>query len=235
MKKSTFLFTNFILATCLSLAGLTISVNAQEAENANLGNQFYIGLNLVQVSYREYNATDFGSPDDDMVGTLTQEASPGTLLTIGKELNEQLSVELGIKNYGETKVTYKAADPDGNTATTNLTGSVSSTLIGAKYNFNRQEKFNLYGKVGLESWENEGKSSSTLILRTGRFPDGSNILSDSNTSTEKGSDIVLAVGIDFLTKIGVFQAELAPRSFKPKEGGEEYLSSNFTLGYHYKF
>ena len=228
MKKQTFLFTNFILAVCLSLAGLTLSVNAQETEKANLGNQFYIGLNLVQTSYREFTLADFRSPGD-VSPTLTQEASPGTLLTIGKELNEQLSVELGIKNYGEDKLTYKATNSGGDSFVSTSTTSVSSTLIGAKYNFNRQEKFNLYGKVGLESWETEGKASLVVNGREITFADGS------DTETEKGSDIALAVGIDFLTKIGVFQAELAPRSFKPKKGGKEYLSSNFTLGYAYKF
>ena len=55
MKKPIFLFTNFILATCLSLTGLTLSVNAQAAD---IGKRFYIGISFVPVSHRDYTASD---------------------------------------------------------------------------------------------------------------------------------------------------------------------------------
>ena len=242
LKTLLIIFTNFILANCLSLAGLTLSVNAQEADNAhetekvNLGNQFYIGLNLVQVSYREDTIAGFKHSLGSR--TVTQDSpSYGTLLTIGKQIDEKLSIELGIKDYGEDKVTinetmigYTADGSPINIVSSSLSViSVTSTLLSAKYNFNSQEKYNLYGKIGLESWEAKGKSSS--VGNTGRsifFTDGS------DTFFRDGSDIVLAIGIDFLTKIGIFQAELAPHTFRDKTG-QEILSSNFTIGYLYKF
>ena len=46
---------------------------------------------------------------------------------------------------------------------------------------------------------------------------------------EDGSKVALAVGIDFPTQFGVFQAELAPRTFKDK-AGQEILSSDISIG-----
>ena len=241
LKTMLIIFANFILATCFVLAGLTISVNAHETEKANLGNQFYIGLNLVQVSYRKFILADFINSDDvsssfrKVSPTLTQDSpSYGTLLTIGKQIDEKLSLELGIKDYGEDKVTFNKTIDDFSggrrTVTTSSTFSVisvTSTLLVAKYNFHSQEKYNLYGKIGLEKWKAEEKSS--LVVNT-----NGNIFSTDGSDIEKGSDIVLAIGIDFPTKIGVFQAELAPHTFRDK-AGQEILSSNFTIGYLYKF
>ena len=217
MKKQTFLFTNFILATCLSLAGLTLSVNAQAAD---IGKQFYVGLNLVQVSYTEAKEL---KPSDSQ-----ESSSTGTLLTIGKELNEKLSLELGIKDYGETKITRtfdnfafdlatRTFVPDGTRSFTS-TISITSTLLGVKYNFSNQEKFNFYGKAGLESWKAELESSGGETL-----------------DSEDGSSLAVAVGMDFPTSVGVFQAELAPQRFKFEGADEDFVSSNFTIGYHYKF
>ena len=110
MKKQTSLFKNIIVATCLPLAGLTLSSNVQAAD---VGKKFYVGLNIVPVSYRENTLSDFALISATLgptynKPTISQEASSsGTLLTIGKELSEKWSVELGIKDYGEQKVTYR--------------------------------------------------------------------------------------------------------------------------------
>ena len=239
MKKPTSVFKNIIVATCLPLAGLTLSANVQAAD---IGKKFYIGLNIVPVSYRENTiAQDFAlintilARSDYNNPTISQEASSsGTLLTIGKELSEKWSVELGIKDYGEQKVTYKNTRP----ASAGVTSasytiaksiSASSTLLGAKYNFRPQATVNVYTKFGFESWSADVKRSNTASDAS--LPAA---LRSTTTTSSSGSDLALAVGIDFPTKIGVFQAELAPSGFESVTG-QELLSSDFTFGYHYKF
>ena len=247
MKKPIFLFTNFMVATCILLAGLTLSVNVQAAD---IGKRFYIGVSFVPVSHRNYTASDYRQNIETFVdvegydneGIDQDTSSSGTLLTIGKELNEKLSVELGIKNYAEQKTSYTnsgthpATDATGNPSpfvgeainvSSINTFTLTSTLIGIKYNFSPQRKLNVYGKIGLESWESESKFVE--VANDPRFT-----IIPEPAVTEDGSKVALAVGIDFPTQFGVLQAELAPRTFKDK-AGQEILSSDISIGYLYKF
>ena len=249
MKNPNFLSTNFIVAICLSLAGLTISSNVQAAD---IGKRFYIGVSFVPVSYRDYTSSDYrqnietfkGVSGYDNEGIDQDTSSSGTLLTIGKELNEKWSVELGIKNYGENKATYTNSgthpddtNPDGTPVSISVSSAetvkITSTLIGIKYNFSPRKKLNPYGKIGVEKWKSENKldeaeNDSRFMIEP--EPDRA----EDGTKTEDGSKVALAVGIDFPTQFGVFQLELAPQTFKDKEG-QEILSSDLTIGYHYKF
>ena len=221
------LFTKFTVATCLFFAGLTASANAQFTEG------LYIGYNIVPVSYRTPTSGDFAAENAlftrlgyGAAALATEASSSGTLLTVGKTLNEKLAIELGIKDYGERKTAYAAVHADGNTATAINTVSVSSLLIEAKYNLKQLEKFNLYGKGGLESWNVDSNTS-----RTTNDP---RITAPSTDAGDSGLALAVAVGIDFPTKFGVLQAEIAPRSFEDK-AGKEILSSTLNIGYHYKF
>ena len=229
MKKQTSLFKNIIVATCLPLAGLAISSNVQAAD---VGKKFYVGLNIVPVSYRENTLSDFAAITLVLrrtynKPTISQEApSSGTLLTIGKEFSEKLSLELGIKDYGEQKVTYKNTNPAGDRYTLALATATSSILIGGKYNFRPQATVNIYTKFGFESWKSDAKSTvSASALRS---------LNGTTTTPTSGTALALAVGIDFPTQFGVLQVEIAPRSFE-NAAKKEILSSDLTFGYHYKF
>ena len=217
MKKPNFIFTNYILATCLSLAGLTLPSNVQAAD---IGKRFYIGVSFVPVSYRDYTASDYRQNIETFVdvsgydneGIDQDTSSSGTLLTIGKELTEKLSLELGIKDYAESKASYTNSGNHPDTgAAINVssinTFTLTSTLIGIKYNFSPQKKVSFYGKIGHESWESESKFVE--VANDPRFT-----IIPEPTVTEEGSKVALAVGIDFPTKFGVLQAELAPRTFK---------------------
>ena len=221
------LFTKFTVATCLFFAGLTASANAQFTEG------LYLGYNIVPVSYRTPTSGDFATENAlftrlgyGAAALATEASSSGTLLTVGKTLNEKLSVELGIKDYGERKTAYAAVSAAGNTATATSTVSVSSILIGAKYNLKQLEKFSLYGKGGLESWNVDSKTSRTI--------NDPRLTAPSTDAGDSGLALAVAVGIDFPTKFGVLQAEIAPRSFEDK-AGKEILSSTLNIGYHYKF
>ena len=230
MKKQTSLFKNIIVATCLPLAGLTLSVDVQAAD---VGKKFYVGLNIVPVSYRENTLSDFALISA-VLGrsynkpTISQEASSsGTLLTIGKELSEKLSLELGIKDYGEQKVTYRNSKAGGDFHASTFATATSSILIGGKYNFRPQATVNIYTKFGFESWKSELKTTTITSVASTRS------VSNSTTPTS-GTALALAVGIDFPTQFGVLQAEIAPRSFEGATG-KEILSSDLNVGYHYKF
>ena len=222
------LFTKFTVATCLFFAGLTASANAQFTEG------LYIGFNIVPVSYRTPTSGDFATENAlftrlgyGAAALATEASSSGTLLTVGKTLNEKLAIELGIKDYGERKTAYAAVSAAGNTATAINTVSVSSLLIQAKYNLKQLEKFSLYGKGGLESWNVDDKTSTTTN-------DTLRVRAASTDASDSGLALAVAVGVDFPTKFGVLQVEIAPRNFENK-AGKEILSSTLNIGYHYKF
>ena len=230
MNKPLSLFTKFMVATCLSFAGLTASANAQ---TTSLTQGLYLGFNIVPVSYRTPTAGDFAAENALFTGfgyggagLASESSSSGTLLTVGKALNEKLAVELGIKDYGESKAVYTVLNAAGKSATATNTVSVSAILIQAKYTFKQLEKFNFYGKGGLESWSVDDKTSASA--------NDARVGAASTDAGDSGIALAVAVGVDFPTKFGVLQAEIAPRSFEDK-AGKEILSSTLNIGYHYKF
>ncbi len=92
-----------------------------------------------------------------------------------------------------------------------------------KYIFSLQGNFNLYAKLGFESW------SSTDALSGSS--DDSSFTVFNQAKNDSGIAPLFGAGIN----VKGFQIEIAPRTFKDEDGGYDWVSTLLQIGYAFSF